>query len=336
MSPFLRRTLSNLFIFGAAVTRVFFSYSHRDETLRDRLEVHLKVLKRSGLIETWHDRSLIAGSDLGDSIDAELESADIALLLVSPDFLDSDYCYSREMGRALERRELGEMEVVPIILKPCMWLHTPIAKLTALPKDGKPVIKHSDLDEAFLEVAEGIKRLIQSRTKPGTKSSPRTVSPASAAPSAMLARPSAPRSSNLGIKREITQREIDLYLDETFDFLARFFENSLSELQRRDATIEGAFKRIDAQRFSATIYRHGKALSRCWISMGGTSGFGSGIRYSTSEGNSMNEMLSVENDGHGLTLKTMGMNFTRRGEAGKLTQEGGAEFFWEMFLQHLQ
>ncbi len=82
--------------------RIFISYSHRDERLRGRLEVHLKLLQREGLIETWQDRDIEAGEEWKRKIDENLERADIIILLISPDFLASEYCYEKEMRRALE------------------------------------------------------------------------------------------------------------------------------------------------------------------------------------------------------------------------------------------
>ena len=84
---------------------LFFSYSHRDEEFRDELEIHLAMLKREGSISAWHDRRIDAGAKLHDDISEHLETANIILLLVSPSFLASDYCYEREMTRALERQK---------------------------------------------------------------------------------------------------------------------------------------------------------------------------------------------------------------------------------------
>jgi hypothetical protein len=90
------------------VKSVFFSYSHKDEALRNQLEIHLAMLTRQGVISTWHDRRLIAGDNVDDGIAKELDKADIILLLVSPDFLASAYCYGVEVARALERFEAGQ------------------------------------------------------------------------------------------------------------------------------------------------------------------------------------------------------------------------------------
>ena len=100
---------------------VFFSYAHEDEGLRDRLGNHLEILKRSGKIRTWHDREITAGSEWAGAIDDHLEAADIILLLVSPAFIASDYCWDVELRRAMERHEAGTALVIPIILRPIDW-----------------------------------------------------------------------------------------------------------------------------------------------------------------------------------------------------------------------
>ena len=142
---------------------VFFSYSHKDEPFREQLETHLSMLKRQGLIKPWHDRMITAGNEWKGQIDNNLNAADIVLLLVTANFLASDYCYDIEMMRAMERHELGEARVVPIILASVEgWMHSPFAKLQVLPRDGKPVTKWDDRDEAFVNVAQGIRRTIES------------------------------------------------------------------------------------------------------------------------------------------------------------------------------
>ncbi|AUT01518.1 hypothetical protein CLI64_14595 [Nostoc sp. CENA543] len=145
--------------------KVFFSYSHKDETLRDELATHLSTMKRQGVIEAWHDRAIIAGSNWADAIDDNLNIADIVLLLVSANFLASDYCYDKEMMRAMERHEHKEARVIPIILKPVDWNDTPFSKLQALPKNAKPVTTWANQDEAFLDIATGIRRVAEEIAK---------------------------------------------------------------------------------------------------------------------------------------------------------------------------
>src|SRR5437016_1404278 len=119
---------------------VFISYSHQDEKLRERFLIHLTELKRQCLIEPWHDRCITAGGNWAGAIDENLNSAHIVILLVSADFLASDYCHDVEMKRALERSRTDETRVVPVILEPCDWQTSLFAGFEALPKEGKPVV----------------------------------------------------------------------------------------------------------------------------------------------------------------------------------------------------
>jgi hypothetical protein len=140
------------------VSTLFFSYSPADESLRDQLEKHLSSLQRQGIISSWHDRRIGAGTDLGEAIDSHFEAADTILPLISPDFISSDYCYEREMNRALEKHQKGEARVIPVILRPCDWHGLPFGKLLATPKDGRAITMWPNIDEAFLDVVTAIKR----------------------------------------------------------------------------------------------------------------------------------------------------------------------------------
>ena len=140
---------------------LFFSYSHADEGLRDQLETQLAMLKRQGIIETWHDRRIVAGENLDHAIGAHVENDDVVLLLVSPDFLASDYCYDVEMMRAMERHAAGEAVVIPVILRACDWHAAPFGKLMATPTDGRPITQWPDRDQAFLEVAKAVRAAVK-------------------------------------------------------------------------------------------------------------------------------------------------------------------------------
>jgi hypothetical protein len=118
---------------------VFYSYAHEDEAFRDELEKHLSLLRRQGLITAWHDRHILPGADWSQAIDEHLERASVILLLISADFLASDYCYGLEMQRALQRQQANEARVVPILLRPVDWHNAPFAHLQALPTAGKPI-----------------------------------------------------------------------------------------------------------------------------------------------------------------------------------------------------
>jgi hypothetical protein len=139
---------------------VVFSYSHRDEKLRSKLDKHLSALKRNGVIRTWHDLMMRAGVEFETEIASHFDRAELILLLVSANFLASDYCYSKEMKRAMERHEAGEARVIPIIVSPVDWHSTPFGKLLALPTDGKPITMWTKRDAGFFNVAVGIRAAV--------------------------------------------------------------------------------------------------------------------------------------------------------------------------------
>lgn len=151
--------------------KVFISYSHKDEKLKNELLEHLALLKRLGVIAQWHDRKIPPGSHFSQEIDIHLESAQIILLLVSAHFLASDYCYEKEMERALQKHKLGQAHVIPIFLRPCDWNGAPFGKLQGLPLDAKPVSKWSNRDQAFEAITKGIRIIAESSRPPEASSS---------------------------------------------------------------------------------------------------------------------------------------------------------------------
>ncbi len=144
---------------------VFVSYAREDEKHRRELDSHLAFLRRSGELSTWHDRMLQAGDDWECHVSEQLERADVVLLLVSPDFANSDYCWSVEAKRALERHEQGSTVVVPILVRPVTgWDDTPLGRLQAVPRDAKPVTSWRNRDEAYGNVVKGLRDLIRGRS----------------------------------------------------------------------------------------------------------------------------------------------------------------------------
>ncbi|MCB0617307.1 MAG: toll/interleukin-1 receptor domain-containing protein [Saprospiraceae bacterium] len=141
--------------------RVFLSYAHKDQALQQQLDAHFAALKRSGRITWWDDTLIQPGSEWHDEIHNRIRQADLILLLVSADFLNSKYIWEHELTIALERQARGEVRVVPVILRPCDWQDTPFARLQALPAGAKPVTQWNDADEAFLNVVLQIKQILQ-------------------------------------------------------------------------------------------------------------------------------------------------------------------------------
>lgn len=145
----------------AKAIKIFFCYARKDKLLREALESHLEALRRLGQITIWYDREILPGVEWKREIDTHLDTADIILLLVSPNFMRSNYCYGVEMRRALERHKAGDAWVIPVILRPIEWKETPIGDLQVLPANGKPITTWRNRDEAFQDVAKGITEVIK-------------------------------------------------------------------------------------------------------------------------------------------------------------------------------
>lgn len=143
--------------------KIFICYAHEDEALLIRLKTHLNPLERQGLIKIWYDQEIGAGSEWEREISQRLNQAQIILLLVSPDFMASEYCYGTELKQALEKHERGEALVVPVIGRAVYWQGI-LGHLQALPKDALPVTdpKWQDQDSALYSVVEGIRKIVNS------------------------------------------------------------------------------------------------------------------------------------------------------------------------------
>jgi DNA-binding CsgD family transcriptional regulator len=149
--------------------KIFCSYADKDEELLEELKEHLRPLISSGLIEWWHDRNISVGTEWQYEVDSHLNKAEIILLLTSQYFMDSDYAYTLEAARALERHEHGEARVIPILLRPIYYGRAPFAKLQALPTDALPVISWRNRDEAFAKIAKDLQISLQEGLEPLTQ-----------------------------------------------------------------------------------------------------------------------------------------------------------------------
>ncbi len=140
-----------------APVEVFYSYADADEDLCIELDRHLSLLVREGLIALWHKRQITPGMNWAEVLDHHLNVASVILLLISSDFLASDYCYGTEMQRAMERYGTNEVHIIPILLRPVDWQSAPFGRLKALPSNGRPVTSWPNRDEAFVDIAQGIR-----------------------------------------------------------------------------------------------------------------------------------------------------------------------------------
>lgn len=141
--------------------RIFLSYAREDEEMKQRLHVFLAPLRRSGRVAVWHDSEILPGEEWDTAIKTEIAQADLILLLVSPDFLASDYIWQHEISKAMERHERKEASVVPVFLRPCDWQDMPFARVQGLPINTRSVTQYENADEAYLEIVQGIRRILE-------------------------------------------------------------------------------------------------------------------------------------------------------------------------------
>ncbi|UEM04728.1 toll/interleukin-1 receptor domain-containing protein [Skermanella rosea] len=300
--------------------KAFISYSHKDSWALDRLHTHLAVLRREGQIETWFDRDILAGSELDHEISEQLEVCDLFLLLVSPDFLASAYCYEREMARALERHEASEARVVPIIVEPCDWRASPLHKLKALPHDAKPVVEWTNQNTAFLNIVTELRRLVP-QNEPGQAPPAQPV----------RVRTDAPRYR---VKRDFDEIDRSDFRTGAFEAIRSYFDSATNEINQVDG-LRARFASLGPNSFGCTLVNRGMDRGTAHItvhSRAGNIGLGD-IFYSFSENappNTANGSFNIEADDYDLFLKSGAFGFG--GSDERVSPEQAAERLWTEFL----
>lgn len=195
----------------------------------------------------------------------------------------------------------------------------------------RPTVGYLDLRKDSIDdvAAIAVEKITASRSRGGE-------SQAQATPAAEK---QAARSNNLQLKKKFTDQDRDAVLEDSYEVIAKYFEESLAGLQQENTGVVGKFRRINANHFTAIVYLDGRNVSQCGIRLGG--GFGKQIVYSTDPNstNSMNEGVGVADDGHAMFLKAVGFStmLGGRGQAKeRLTSEEAAELFWNLLLAPLQ
>ena len=152
-------------IMQIAPLEVFISYAHQDRALKEELTTHLSNLRRQGLIKTWHDGDIVPGTEWEQQIIEHLTSAHLILLLISSDFMASDFCYSVEMQKAIARHQTNQARVLPILVRQTDWKDAPFSILQMLPTGTRPVVNWTRRDDAFTDVVKGIRKAIEDLTQ---------------------------------------------------------------------------------------------------------------------------------------------------------------------------
>ncbi|MHC1946490.1 toll/interleukin-1 receptor domain-containing protein [Bradyrhizobium sp. UFLA06-06] len=302
----------------------FISYSHRDEKALERLHIHLATLRREGAISAWYDREILAGDDFDIEIDAALSKSEIFLALVSPDFLASSYCYDQEVSKALERHAQGTLRVVPIVIEPCDWKSTPLGKLKALPKDGKPISTWTNENIAYLDVAMELRRIASDQPpaqqyEPGQKST---------AP--------AREGRRYRIKKEFDSFDRDDFRHKAFLAIETFFRSSVDELNQISELIRARYEKISNLAFSCTVLNKANGGEAHITVRADTEHFGEDISYAFSRraaSNTANGFIYVRENEYELYLQLSNFSGNRTREA-PLTAEQVSDSLWREFTGH--
>lgn len=303
--------------------RLFTSYSHKDERALGRLHTHLAVLQREGKIDRWYDREIIAGENLDSEIASQLDASDVFMPLVSPDFLASQYCYEREMEKAIERHENGTMRIVPVILDACDWKATPLRRYKALPKDGRPVAEWANENIAFLDIVTEVRRLIDG----AAKNSARTVQHKDEEAFAT-------KRAKYRLRRDFDDIDKGDYRRASFKEIKEYFEASTREINSIDG-IKGRLEDIDQRSFTCTIINYGleRGTAHITVHMSASERFFHDIYYSFDEharANTASGGFDVTSDEYDLFLKVGSYSYSD--EEKLLTPQQAAEELWAQFL----
>lgn len=296
--------------------KLFLSYSHADAGALKKLHKHLAQLRRLGTIETWYDRNILAGSELNDEIEEQLETCECFIALVSNDYIDSHYCFEKETKRALERNAEGKMIIVPIIVRPCVWSNTPLIKFKALPDDGVPIVEWAHEDRAYTRIVEELIRLIEAHKSRHLQSGPKKV-----------VERSGKQTSRFRVRKDFDDIDKDEFRTVAFSSIVHFFEQEFSGLNE-EPYLKARLRRIADDGIGCTVINSAARLTAHLTVYQGGGGreFGfADISFSFSEmapRNTANGWFSIESDGYELYLEDHSMNVY--GEQGRITPEVAA------------
>jgi hypothetical protein len=302
----------------------FISYSHRDEGALQSLVTHLAMLRREGSIAEWVDQKILAGGEIDKEVSRQLEKCDLFLPLLTPDFLASNYCYDTEMKRAIERHEAGSIRIVPIVIEPCDWKASPLKRFKALPRDGKPVAEWTNKNNAYLDIATELRRLIEEGS---TIEQPRE---------GAAERPPNESLRRYRVKRDFDEIDSTDFRKKAFGTMRAYFEAATAEINAVDQ-IKARFEPLGNDGFTCTVVNKQRRNSVAHITVyagGGRVSFGD-ITYSfqeRAEPNTANGWFAVECDDYDLYLAWNDFASDGR-EKKRLTPEGAAADLWQGFLE---
>ncbi|KFC19048.1 toll/interleukin-1 receptor domain-containing protein [Epilithonimonas lactis] len=309
--------------------KAFISYSHKDSNYLERLKVHLAQMKRDEVITEWTDEEIHAGGSLSNIISDALNSSELFLALLSPDYIASNYCYNKEFETAQRMQEDGKIIIVPIIVEPCDWQRTPFGNLKAIPKDGKPISEYTNQNVAFLNVVDELRRLTQK------------ISP----PSSVIAEQPQTKENlrrNYKVKRYFSEVDSFNFKEESYEAIKTYFHSSISELNSVE-NLQSRFTNEGKGFFTCLISnRANNQSSFLTVQVGGDGQrhFGD-LSYSfsdqvTTNSIQMGKVFRIDNDDYDQfwSKNSQGFNFSSQSNI-RLTAHQVAEEIWNEFISEV-
>lgn len=239
-------------------TKLFISYAHEDEGDKEELEKRLKPYVRSKKIDSWNDRAILPGTEWDDEIKKQMNTADVIIFLVSPDFIASDYIYDVEIAKAIERYDNGDLIIVPIVIRPSDLSELKIKKFQALPRNAQAISTWNNEDEAWLNVIQGLKRIFdRGDEKEVVEGKPET-------PSSKVEKPKQNELSD-ETKSEVRQLIARAQIDKALELLIEKSVYLDAELQNQIVLLSGRYKRLTKDELRGTISNENAQTSRARI-----------------------------------------------------------------------
>lgn len=309
------------------MTKAFISYNHTDEKIVKKLHVHLANLKRDGIIEAWHDEQILPGANLDQSISSALNESGLFIAIVSPDYLNSHYCFDKEFQRALQLQSEGKIIIVPIIAEPCDWLNSAFNSMKAVPQDGKPISEWTNDNAAYLNITSELRRVLSAVSTSSGEVNRDSIATAPA--------------RSYKVERDFTQVDIINFRNASISEIKKFFVESIAEINTVDE-IQAIVLSEGTDSFTCLISNRAKIDCNGYVTVyipTDTSFHRSAIlSYVLAENHQQNSfqtnnLFSVENDRYNLYWSNR--DFFGQSEKKSWTSREIAEHIWNEFIEQV-
>jgi hypothetical protein len=306
----------------------FISYSHIDENYLKKLHVHLAMLRREGSLNAWSDHIVLAGDEFNSEIKSNLENSKLFLALVSPDYLDSNFCYEKEFQYALQLAEDGKLRIIPIIVEPCDWKASPFSKFKAIPKDGKPVSEWTNKNNAYLDIITSLRRIIEAEGKEVINNFENKSNNIMAV-----------SGRHVRLKRDFDSIDKAEFADKAYEIIRTYFEGSCAELNDVDENLKAKFEPMSKVAFTCTVVnRAKKSGGEAHVTVYNSKkerdiGDIYYVYQRYANPNVSNGHINVEADDYNLYLNLNSYNAHNAEGKIKYTPEIVAEILWKEFVQ---